>query len=237
MNDDTRKLVLNAGCGTMRAGNLPVGFAPEQWREVRLDVDPQTNPDIVGTFADMRGLVPDAQFEAIYSSHAIEHLYAHEVIPALREFVRVLKPDGFALLTCPDLAAIAGHLLKDGSEAIAYQSPAGPIRPIDMLFGHSEAIANGRTWMAHRTGFTAPRLARVALASGFREVRIMEGPHFDLWAVALGAQAVVEPIAAQFAGTTLAALFAPAAVHAEAPVRGAGAAAAEDPHAEVHAPG
>ena len=73
-------------------------------------------------------MVADACFDALYSSHAIEHLYAHEVIPALREFLRVLKPDGFALVTCPDLAAIARQLLDGGAEGIAYQSPAGPIR-------------------------------------------------------------------------------------------------------------
>ncbi len=238
MNDDTRKVVLNAGCGATHTGGHLVGFAKDQWREVRLDVDPHTNPDIVGSFADMRGIVADAQFDAIYSSHAIEHLHAHEVIPALREFLRVLKPDGFAVLTCPDLAAIARQLLQVGSEGVVYNSPAGPIRPIDMLFGHSESIGAGRTWMAHHTGFTAPRLARVALASGFKEARIMETEFFDLWAVALGPQASAELIAPQFAGTALAKLFASSAVREEAPAPGAGnAAEAEAVGGESHASG
>lgn len=216
MNDEVKKYVLNAGAGAASAGRLPANFDPAKWKEVRLDIDHRTNSDIVGSFADMRGAVEDARFDALYSSHAIEHLHAHEVIPALREFRRVLKPDGFALITCPDLAAIARQLLEGGAEAIAYQSPAGPIRPIDMLFGHSLSIANGQAAMAHRTGFTAPRLARVALASGFSEVRVMEGGSFDLWAILMGPEVAVDRIAPMFEGSILSGLFAATAVRRDA---------------------
>jgi hypothetical protein len=130
----------------------------------------------------------------------------------LREFRRILKPDGFALVTCPDLSAIARQLLQHGAESIAYNSPAGPIRPIDMLYGHAQSISNGRVMMAHRTGFTAQRLARVALASGFTEVRAIEGSCFDLWASLTGPYAPVAAIAAMFAGSELASLFAPHAI-------------------------
>jgi len=200
MNDPGKKKVLNAGCGAAGGGRIASVFRPALWNEVRLDIEPGTQPDILGSFADMRGLVADACFDALFSSHAIEHLYAHEVIPALREFLRVLKPDGFALVTCPDLAAIARQLLDGGAEGIAYQSPAGPIRAIDMLYGHSESIAAGEKAMAHNTGFTAPRLGRVALASGFAEVRVIEGANFDLWALLLAPRASLEKIASLITG-------------------------------------
>ena len=208
MNDPRKKQVLNAGSGAAGAGRVASVFPPALWNEVRLDIEPCTRPDIIGSFADMRGVVADACFDALYSSHAIEHLYAHEVIPALREFLRVLKPDGFALVSCPDLAAIARQLLDGGAEGIAYQSPAGPIRPIDMLYGHSESIGAGHTAMAHNTGFTAPRLGRVALASGFAEVRVIEGDNFDLWALLLGPRASVEKIAPLIVGREIAELVA-----------------------------
>ncbi|MCI4678574.1 class I SAM-dependent methyltransferase [Rhodoblastus acidophilus] len=207
MTGNQKKRVLNAGCGVLGHGRLPAVFAPAIWQEVRLDVDPATRPDIVGSLVDMRAVVADGSFDALYSSHAIEHLYAHEVIPAFREFRRILKPDGFALLTCPDLMAIARLIVEQGAEVVAYQSPAGPIRPIDMLFGHGRSIGEGRVAMAHRTGFTAPRLARVALESGFKEVRAAEGGYFDLWAILLGPQASDEAIAPIFAGSDLARLF------------------------------
>jgi predicted SAM-dependent methyltransferase len=37
--------------------------------------------------------------DALYSSHNIEHVFAHEVVPTLKEFRRVLKPDGFVVIT------------------------------------------------------------------------------------------------------------------------------------------
>ncbi|MGO9431192.1 class I SAM-dependent methyltransferase [Rhodoblastus sp.] len=208
MNEQVKKCVLNAGAGPANAGRLHFAFAPSAWAEVRLDIDARALPDLVGSFSDMRGIIEDARFDALWSSHAVEHLHAHEVIPAFREFRRVLKPDGFALITCPDLSAIARYLLAEGSEAVAYNSPAGQIRPIDMLYGHGVSIANGQTSMAHNTGFTAPRLARVALEAGFAQVRTMEGECFDLWAILLAPEASVEQIAPMFADTALAELFA-----------------------------
>jgi SAM-dependent methyltransferase len=201
-----KKLVLNAGAGATGAARIASIFPPAIWSEARLDIDPRTRPDIVGSFANMHGLVADARFDAIYSSHAIEHLHAHEVIPAFREFNRVLKPDGFVLVTCPDLAAIARQLLDGGAEGVAYQSPAGPIRPIDMLYGHSESIGAGQFAMAHNTGFTAPRLARVALAAGFAEVRVIESSGFDLWGLLLRPQAALAVVASTLSGPEIAAL-------------------------------
>jgi hypothetical protein len=56
--------------------------------------------------------------------------------------------------------------------AAAYESPAGPIRPLDMLYGHTRAIAieQGHVHMAHRTGFTASRLGNLLLSAGFSTV-------------------------------------------------------------------
>jgi len=209
MNQIARRSVLNAGSGADSAGKLPSAFGPDRWAEIRLDIDPRTSPDIVGSFSDMRGVVGDGRVDALFCSHAIEHLHAHEVIPALREFLRVLKPGGFALVTCPDLAAIARHLLEHGAESIAYQSPAGPIRPIDMLFGHGQSVADGRISMAHHTGFTAQRLGRVAMAAGFAEARVIEGGAFDLWGVFLTPGASIAEIAPMFAATELRDLFRP----------------------------
>lgn len=207
MNEASQKVVLNAGAGPVDAGHLHGAFVSAGWKEVRLDVDPRAEPDIVGSITDMRAQIGDGGFDALWSSHAIEHLHAHEVIPALREFRRVLKSDGFALVTCPNLTAIARLAATGDVESVVYNSPAGPIRTIDMLFGHGRAIADGRLAMAHNTGFTASRLARVALASGFAEVRVIEGPHYDLWAVLLARDARLANFAPMFEGTNVAALF------------------------------
>jgi hypothetical protein len=57
-------------------------FAGSDWREVRLDIDKAVNPDIVGTMTDMKRFATKASMP-FFSSHNIEHLYAHEVPRAL----------------------------------------------------------------------------------------------------------------------------------------------------------
>jgi predicted SAM-dependent methyltransferase len=180
----SRKRVLNAGSGPLSARQLHPVFREGLWQQVRLDIDPQTKPDVVGSVTDMTGLLPSEDFDAIWSSHSLEHLYAHEVPSALSEFRRILKPEGFALITSPDLEAIATLYLAHGLNHIAYTSPMGPITPHDMIFGHSGSIARGRTYMAHKTGFTCAVLGQLLLDAGFPIV-LARGERFDLWILAL----------------------------------------------------
>ena len=91
-------------------------------------------PDIVGSMTDM-SVVADESVDAVWSSHNLEHLFAHEVHIALSEFCRVIKKDGFALITLPDVEAIAKEVVKGNLEGVLYQSPAGPISPIDVIWG------------------------------------------------------------------------------------------------------
>lgn len=176
--------VLNVGAGAPISGKLHPGFRSAPWTETRLDIDPAVAPDVVGNATDLSPFT-DGLFDAIWSSHTIEHLSAHEVPVSLQEFLRVLKPTGFVLITCPDLSQIARALIDQGPEFVAYQSPAGPIAPIDMLFGHRRSIAAGNSYMAHRTGFTPELIAAALLDVGFAEVRVMPGRFYDMWALAL----------------------------------------------------
>ncbi|WP_245572917.1 class I SAM-dependent methyltransferase [Lichenihabitans psoromatis] len=202
-----RKRVLNAGSGPTNADKLFRNFTPQTWDEVRLDIDPRTRPDLVGSIIDMRSIIPDRTFDAIWSSHAIEHLHTHEVVPALTEFRRILKPDGFVLLTCPDLTAVVRLMLTKGAEDVAYMSPSGPITALDMLFGHSASIAAGQTYMAHHTGMTIDLIGKRAMAAGFAETRVMPGASFDLWAVLMMPTADPKEVASFFAGTLIHELF------------------------------
>ena len=175
--------LLHVGCGHAGQAHLPDCFAGPSWHEVRYDIDPAVQPDLVGSITEM-GMLGDASFDAIWSSHNLEHLDAFEVPAALREFRRVLKPDGFALITLPDLRAIARQIANDRLTDALYQSPAGPISPLDMLFGHQASLMQGQRFMAHRGGFTARTLGQALLAAGFDEARVHEGSRWDLWAVA-----------------------------------------------------
>ena len=181
---ESLKRVLNAGSGSYGARKLHPVFAREAWQEIRIDIDPQAKPDLVCSITEMESLFAPESFDAIWSSHTLEHLYAHEVPSALAEFKRVLKPDGFALITSPALEAVASLILDRGLDQVAYTSPAGPITPLDMLFGHSESIARGHPAMAHKTGFTCASLGRRFVDAGFPIVLVkQEG--LDLWALGL----------------------------------------------------
>jgi SAM-dependent methyltransferase len=178
------KRVLNAGSGPPTSRQLHRVFRCRAWREVRLDIDPQTEPDVVGSITDMSAVLPAASFDAVWSSHSLEHLHRHEVPAALKEFRRVLRPDGFALVTSPDLETVAAYLLQHGPDHIVYTSPMGPITAHDMLFGHARSIALGKSFMAHNTGFTCASLGRLLLEAGFPVV-LVKRDSLSLWALAL----------------------------------------------------
>jgi SAM-dependent methyltransferase len=179
---ETRQL-LHVGCGPARADRLPAFFQSSEWRETRLDIDPKVNPDIIGSISDLSA-VAEASVDAIWSSHNLEHLNAYEVPIALAEFKRVLKPNGFALISVPDLRAVARHIANDQLTSTLYQSAAGPITALDIVFGHQASQAAGNHFMAHRTGFTCSTLGQCLLNAGFNEVRVHEGRYWDLWAIA-----------------------------------------------------
>ena len=158
---------LHVGCGQKRQAQTTRGFNQANWHETRLDIDPAVSPDILGSMTDMTAIA-DGRMDALYSSHNIEHLYAHEVPLALREFFRVLTPEGFAVITCPDLQTIAELVAQGKLTDKAYDSPAGPITPMDVIYGHSPSLAAGHLFMAHRTGFTLHTLIAALRHAGFQ---------------------------------------------------------------------
>lgn len=180
-NRETRR-VLHVGCGPPHPMNLNERFRSEGWVEVRLDIDPSVAPDIIASLTDM-SVVPSSSVDAVWSSHNLEHLYAHEVPVALAEFFRVLKPGGFVLVTMPDLEQVAQFVAADKLEEVVYVSPAGPITALDCLYGHRGMVAAGNHFMAHKTGFTATSLTKHLGHAGFRNMRTWFTP-FGLWAEA-----------------------------------------------------
>lgn len=179
----TTRVFLNLGCGRTGADRLPPIFRSSEWRQVRIDIDEQVQPDIVNSNEELKDIA-DASADAIWSSHNLEHLPVHRLPQAMAEMYRVLKPDGFAVITLPDLHAVAQLVVDGRLTEVAYESPAGPIRALDMLFGHTASLAAGNDYMAHRSGFDAKFLAESLLEAGFVEVHITKGECYDLWAYA-----------------------------------------------------
>ena len=160
------KTFLHVGCGPQYKSEIK-GFDNENWKEIRFDIDEKVDPDIVGTLLDMRA-VETGSVDAIYSSHNIEHVFPHEVPIVLREFHRVLKDDGMVVLRCPDLQGACEAIVNDKLLEPLYGSDAGPIAPIDLLYGYRESIALGNEYMAHKCGFTYSVLNSLFLEAGFK---------------------------------------------------------------------
>ncbi len=85
----------------------------------------------------------------------------------------------------PRLKSVCQLVAEDKLTDVAYQSPAVPIAPIDILYGHRGYMANGNLYMSHRCGFTEKVLRATLTANGFISVGTMSRPRaFDLWAIA-----------------------------------------------------
>ena len=178
-----KKLVLHLGCGVYKPEKLLAKFRNDEWFEVRCDINKAVQPHIV---ADMQKLsmLPDQSIDAIWNSHSIEHLYAHQVVPALTEWHRVLKAGGELHLSLPDIGAVATHIAHGRLEVGLYTSPAGPITALDIVYGYGPDIARGNHFMAHRTGFTAETLATKLQQAGFGDIHVL-AKELNLWAAAV----------------------------------------------------
>ncbi len=152
------------------------------WRQVRVDIDPDVAPDLVADITDL-SMIESGVADALWTSHCVEHLYAHLVPTALGEIRRVLRDDGFACIVVPDMQRIAAMIAEDRMHETLYVSPAGPITPHDMVFGFGPAIADGQLSMAHRCGFTPAVMTRCMMEAGFGGYAVLRRPNFELVAL------------------------------------------------------
>jgi predicted SAM-dependent methyltransferase len=100
----------------LRRSALPSWFG-DKYQEVRLDIDPETRPDIV---ANITALGEIGEFDAVYSSHCVEHLYPQEVRVALASSTASLRLTGFAMVIVPDLEDVKA------TDDVLFDCPGGP---------------------------------------------------------------------------------------------------------------
>ncbi|MBK8212028.1 MAG: methyltransferase domain-containing protein [Rhodospirillales bacterium] len=163
----------------------------DDWQELRVDVDPASQPDLLSSITDLSA-IPNGIANAVWSSHCLEHLYAHQVGQALQEFWRILADDGFVCIIVPDLQAVASYVAADQLHQVVYQSPVGPITAHDMLFGFGAAVAQGHTSMAHKCGFTPSAMVQCLSGPPFGEVIVRRRPTLELAAVCTKKHALTE---------------------------------------------
>lgn len=98
---------------------------------------------------------PDGSFDAIFSSHTLEHLYLSQTKSLLRECLRVLRPGGIARHVVPDLGAIcdeyAGHNHIDWNRSD--QVPACRADRMNLRLLMREPAPGGRSFASRVNGF------------------------------------------------------------------------------------
>ena len=68
----------------------------------------------------------------------------------------------------PDLQTICDLIAQDKLLEPLYESPIGPIFPIDILFGNRQQIMKGNVYMAKKVGFTYSVLNKTFAEAGFQ---------------------------------------------------------------------
>lgn len=124
---------------------------------VHIDVQPGPHVDVVGPVEKLP--MPDNSVSLIYASHILEHFGRFVYMSVLREWFRVLRPDGVLRLAVPDFAACAAIYYENGLE--------------DGLSGLVGLIIGGQRdqYDYHKMIFDEKFLRKSLLEVGFRDVR------------------------------------------------------------------
>jgi SAM-dependent methyltransferase len=179
--DKRSKLLVNLGSGPKGNTWLPTMFA--DWRELRVDVDAQTAPDILADITDLSA-IESGSVDAVWAAHCVEHLYIHQVAGAVVEAHRILADDGFLVVIVPDLQAIAEFISGDRLHEMVYESQAGPVTAHDIVFGYAPSLAQGHSSMAHNCGFTPTLLLHQIQQAPFAEIVLRRRANHELAAIA-----------------------------------------------------
>ena len=168
------KTFLNVG-GNNKAIALPPIYAG--WEHHMLDIDPRAKPDVLCD-ARLMTTLPPAVYDSVYCSHNLEHYFRHDVPKVLAGIRHVLKADGFLHLRVPDMAAVMQVVVQKNLdiEDTLYQSPAGPISALDVIYGFGlEIERSGNDFFAHKTGFTTKSLIAILRVAGFPHIFVGTG--------------------------------------------------------------
>ncbi|MDR1946875.1 MAG: class I SAM-dependent methyltransferase [Desulfovibrio sp.] len=175
---------LHAASGSSDKSRTTREFATDAWEEIRMDENPEVNPDIQADMLHMDS-VTQATFDAVYTAYSLERLFPHDVLPALRNLHRVLKNEGYLVVSCADLRSACALIANDKLLEPAYDSPAGPVAPIDILYGFRPALAAGYVRHANKCGFTARALTGTLAQAGFGSIwTAVNAPTYTITAIA-----------------------------------------------------
>jgi SAM-dependent methyltransferase len=163
------RTVLSVGAGTQEL----IEWIGEGYKVITLDIEPRTNPDILGSMTNMGDIGP---YDAVFCCHALEHLYPHEVTWAITEFYRVLKPGGKVVIMVPDLEDVRPN------EDTLYLAGGIAVSGLHLYYGDPTQIEEF-PYMAHHCGFVAETLQKAIGLAPFELIETKRLPNYNLLGV------------------------------------------------------
>lgn len=161
---------LHIGCGLKRKESTTPVFNTDKWEEITLDIDERNNPDIIASMDDLSDVASNS-FDAIYSSHNIEHLFYHQALTAIKEFYRILKPTGYIYVLCPDIISACEALIEKGPNEPLYKTLNNSyVAAADIIYGWRGPIEQGNEFMAHKFGYSEKTLISAFQHGGFSNI-------------------------------------------------------------------
>jgi predicted SAM-dependent methyltransferase len=143
-----KKKILDIGCGENK-------YETDEGITISADIRENVHPDYR---CDIRRLpFGTGQFDIVFSSHVLEHFGRNEYFEVLKEWVRVLKPDGELRLVIPSIAWAAEQIMKGVVD----------FNVLNVLYGQQEYAEN-----FHKMGFTPQFLEGKVRDLGFNNVSI-----------------------------------------------------------------
>ncbi len=153
----TNLIKLNLGCGDkILADYINVDVAQERSGK---------QPDVICDVRNLNKFSNDYADE-ILAVHVIEHFWRWEVVSILKEWVRVLKPNGKLILECPNLKSACEQFLQDPD---LYSGPGQEGQRTMWVFYGDPSWTD--PLMVHRWGYTPISLAKVMHEAGLRELK------------------------------------------------------------------
>lgn len=183
-DETTVKRYLDVGGGTP----TPRPESLRGFQCVSLDIDPTLKPDVLCDAREMTTL-PAGEYDVVLCSHNLEHFYFHDLPKVLAGILHVLKPDGFAMIAVPSVFAAMANAFSRGMdlEDVLYQSPVGPIKLVEVIYGARQFIDGSNDFMLHKNAFSERSLKQALQDAGFLFVLAETGPIFQINAVAFKA--------------------------------------------------
>jgi len=126
-----------------------------------MDIDPACNPMILHNARTMPEDLYD-QFDHVFASHVLEHFSYWETVDVIREWAKVVKPDGCLHILVPSLEWAARMVLND--------------QPTKYVLPHLYA-GHVNKWDFHLAAFTMRLLRTQFAAAGLKVVAARSGEY------------------------------------------------------------